>query len=170
MATETNTDALGVTPNGKNSFEVKLSERDLDTLMFLSNAWKVKQHVIDGKDMAEYQHSEQDAAETINRTLEVLLEGVRRSGSWERNLAEIAFNEFDDLRHTAHFEFLEEQQNQLQERWNELDDKAGVAKDSENNEEFQKLLAEIETLEKQMDGMKLQVGMAEKLTKNPGLY
>ena len=155
--------------SGDKAFSIKLSEHDFDTLMFLSNCVKVRAHVEADKPMADYQHREADAAAVIDQTLTILLEGVRRSGSWERNLADVAFPEFDDLRQSAHYEYLQEQANVLQERWEELDHLAGAAEDTGDEPEFERLLEKIALNETHMEELQSYIEAAERLIQNPGL-
>jgi hypothetical protein len=153
----------------ENTFRVSLSELDLNTLCFVSHCVKFQEHEEAGRAISEYQHETADASAVIARTLEVLLEGVRRSGSWENSLLDLVFPDFDDFRIEAYNEYLWEKEELLQKRWEELDELADKAEDEGREDDFDKLICDIEQLEKEIDQMTLAIEAAEKLGRNPGL-
>jgi hypothetical protein len=158
-----------VSHEGGNTFRVSLSELDLNTLCFLSHLVKFQEHYDAGRALSEYQHETADASAVISRTLEVLLEGVRRSGSWENGLLDLVFPDFDDFRIEAYNEYLWEKEERLQQRWEELDELATKAEDAGQKEELDKIVSEFERVEKEIDEMMLAIKVAEKLARNPGL-
>jgi hypothetical protein len=94
---------------------------------------------------------------------------VRRSGAWERGLLDVVFPDFDDFRIEAYHEYLWEQEDLLQKRWEELDDLATKAEDEGREEELDKIVSEIEQIERKMDDVSLAIKAAENLSRNPDL-
>jgi hypothetical protein len=158
-----------VTFEGENTFRVSLSELDLRTLCFLSHCVKFQEHDDAGRPVSEYKHETADASAVIAQTLDVLLDGVRRSGSWENCLLDLVFPDFDDIRIEAYEEFLWEKEELLQSRSEELDELAFKAANEGQEVQLDEIESEIELVEKQLEEMKFAVEAAEKLGRNPGL-
>jgi hypothetical protein len=158
-----------VTFEGDNTFRVSLSELDLSTLCFVSHCVKFQEHDEAGRPFSEYHHETADASSIIARTLDVLLEGVRRNGAWENALLDLVFPYFDDFCVEAYNEYLWSQEESLQERLEELEKLAFKAETEGREEESDRLDSEVEQVEKEIEKMTLAIKAAEKLSRNPGL-
>jgi hypothetical protein len=163
------TDQITASHEGDSTFRVSLSDLDLSTLCFLLHCVKFQEHQDAERELSEYKHETADASAVIAQTLDVLFEGVRRSGAWEHGLLDLVFPDFDDFRIEAYNEYLWEKEELLQERWEELDELAAKAVDQGREKDLDKVLSEIEDLERQIDAMTLAIKAADKLSTNPGL-
>jgi hypothetical protein len=168
LAMTSHTNQTTVSHLGENMFHVSLSELDLNTLCFLSHCVKFQEHEDAGRHVSEYQHETADASAVIVRILDVLLEAVRRSGSWEHGLTDLVFPDFGDFRVQAYNENLWEKEELLQLRWEELHELATIAEDEGRDEELDRIVCEIEAVERQIDELTLAIKMAEKLATNRG--